>query len=259
MIFQGGITAVMANPTGGNLATPTGPQQVFTIQSCEIDFQSKVVEAMGQNQGPDDVFASDRKYNGKCSILQISPDIYNALMFGDVITQGQQQIVSVAESHTIPATPGPYTVTVTPPSSGTFVQDLGVTFQTNPSNFSGVSALYNVGSGSLTATGQYKVATTTYTFDSADQGKTVLISYSYSVTTGRSLTVYNHPQGYGPFCEMYLPLNYQGFNTLHIKRVRFVNMGFKMKRDGYLESPLDFACFPDASGAIFNFDVANVG
>lgn len=258
MIFQGGITAVLANPTGGNLATPSGPQRGFTIQTCELDFQSKIAEALGQNQSPDDIFASDRKYTGKCTVLQINPDIYNALMFGDTITQGQQQIVNVDFAAAVPGT-GPYTITITPPTSGVFVQDLGVVYSTNPSGFSASAPFYNVGSGSLTAAGQYKVAGAVYTFDSADSAANVKISYSYSVTTGRSLTVFNHPQSYGPFCEIYLPLNYQGFNTLHIKRVRFTNMGFKLKRDGHLESPLDFSCFPDGSGAIFNFDVANLG
>ena len=82
------------------------------------------------------------------------------------------------EAQVIPATPGPYTVTVSQPQ-GIWCKDNGVTFADG-------TALTPV--TTLTATGQYipptdPPATLTalgqYTFDSADQGKAVLISYSF--------------------------------------------------------------------------------
>lgn len=259
MIFQGGIGGVIANPTGGNLATPSFPQRFFTIQSAELDLSQKIVKAMGQNKGPDDAFPSDTDYKGKCGFLQISPDIFNALMFGDTVATGYTPVIAAPEQHTVPAV-STYTITITPPASGVFAKDLGVQYLTNPSGFSAAANL-EVQTAALTAAGQYQVNNSTgiYTFYSADASALVLISYSYTVTTGRNLINYNHLQGYGPYFEMWMPMSYQGTNILHVRRARVASMGFKMKRDGYLESPFDFECFPDASGAFFDFGVANAG
>ena len=74
-------------------------------------------------------------------------------------TAGYTQTI-FAESHTVPATPGPYTVTVT--QSATWYSDVSVT------NSAGASLA-----------GQYSVINGIYTFSSALQGTTVLISYQY--------------------------------------------------------------------------------
>ena len=78
---------------------------------------------------------------------------------------------SIAENRTIPATPGPYTITVNEAAS--FEQDLGVTLSGSP--------LTKV-SGSP-ASGQYSVneSTGVYTFNSAQQNAAVVISYRYTV------------------------------------------------------------------------------
>lgn len=344
MIFQGGIGGVIAKPTGGNQGSPSAPQRFFTIQSAELDFTQKLVEAMGQNQGPDDVFASDRKYTGKCGALQISPDIFNALMFGDAVIGGTLQVIS-QESHTLtgtlgggvttaslvashggagyavgdtgfinggngqaaylvltvsagavvtfsvtaqgagysvaaiattytggsqPGVGGGFEVDITAVSSGSapsaitvnqstaFTGDQGVQYAVNPSGQDAAANLTAV--ATAPAVGQYTVASGVYTFTAGDAGQTVLISYSVNNTAqGRTLTVYNHVQGYGPYFEMWLPMNYQGQNSLHIRRARASSMGFKLKRDGYLESPFDFTCYPDGSGAFFDFSVQNPG
>lgn len=256
MIFQGGIGGVIANPTGGNLGTPSFAQRFFTVTSAELDISQKIVKAMGQNVGPDDAFPSDREYKGKCSFLQISPEVFAALMFGDTVATGYHA-VQVSEAHTVPGTP--FQITIAPPSSGTFLTDLSVQYATNASGFSAADNLIGVPSGPTV--GQYSVnnGTGVYTFASADTGANVVITYSYTVTTGRKVLNANRVQGYGPYFEMWLPLNYQGVNTLRILRARCSSMGFKLKRDGYMESPFDFECFPDASGNFFEFGVANAG
>ena len=91
---------------------------------------------------------------------------------------GLQTIVTYIAGHgakatqvsAIPATPGPYTITIT--NSAAFFLDAGVTFV-------GGAALVAV--ATAPAAGQYSVAKGVYTFNAADQAKNVSIVYSYTV------------------------------------------------------------------------------
>jgi uncharacterized membrane protein YciS (DUF1049 family) len=78
------------------------------------------------------------------------------------------------EDHTVPVSPGPYTVTVS--HAATFIQDLGVTK-------AGTPLTKVVGAP---ANNQYAVDTLTgiYTFNSAQNNQAVVISYQYSVASG---------------------------------------------------------------------------
>lgn len=87
---------------------------------------------------------------------------------GQVDTANAISVFStVAQSAVVPGTP--YQVTVT--NAATFIEDLGVTL-------SG-TALTKV--ASAPATGQYSVAAGIYTFNSAQNGQTVIINYRWTV------------------------------------------------------------------------------
>jgi len=79
--------------------------------------------------------------------------------------------LSIDEAGTIPATPGPYTITVA--EAATFVEDLGVT--------KGGTPLTRV--ASAPAASQYSVNETTgvYTFSATDESDAVVISYRYEI------------------------------------------------------------------------------
>ena len=76
---------------------------------------------------------------------------------------------TVAENDNIPGT-GPYTITVT--NSSSWVADVGVT--------KGGVAMTEVASSP--AAGQYSVAAGVYTFNSADHGAAVVITYRYTIS-----------------------------------------------------------------------------
>lgn len=90
----------------------------------------------------------------------------------------------VSEPQTVPANPGPYTVTVA--NAATFSIDQGVTYAI------GGAALAAVAFGTAPAVGQYSVDTRTtvsgnpnpnlgqYLFNAADQAKGVVIAYAYN-------------------------------------------------------------------------------
>lgn len=81
--------------------------------------------------------------------------------------------LTVEEAHTVPATPGPYTVTVT--NAADFTEDLGVIKD------AGSVALVKV--TGAPAAGQYSVNTVTgvYTFNSAEQDQAITITYRYEI------------------------------------------------------------------------------
>jgi hypothetical protein len=239
-MFQFGIGGLYAKQVGGNAGTPNFPQRFATLQDVNLDFDGKLVELRGQNQFPDDVAPSDKNCKGKAAFGAIEIDIYNALYFADTITDGGVLVVD-SEAATIPATPGPYTVTVT--GSATWTEDLGVRYADG-------SGYLQAGS---VAAGKYTVAAGVYTFAAADQGKAVLISYVKTVTGGRTLTVTNHIQGYGPVFEMYLLQPYQGANGIHIFNARASKMSAPMKRDGYLISDFEFTAYANSAGKVFEW------
>jgi hypothetical protein len=104
-MFQFGIGGMYANPTGGNLATPSGPAFFGTIQNIDLDIDGKNVELRGQNQFPDDVAPSDKSIKGKAGFAKIEIDIYNSLFYGETITTGMK-IVADREADTVPGGSG---------------------------------------------------------------------------------------------------------------------------------------------------------
>lgn len=77
--------------------------------------------------------------------------------------------LTIDENGTIPASPGPYTITVA--NSTDFVEDLGVT--------KGGTPMTRV--TSAPAAGQYSVAAGVYTFNATDENDAVVIRYRYTV------------------------------------------------------------------------------
>lgn len=105
----------------------------------------------------------------------------------------------------IPATP--FTVTPTPPASGTFKTDMGVRFDTG-------EQLTRVASAPIT--GQYSLSGGVYLFALADVAKNVYIKYTYSVAAGgSSVASYNRLQGEAPEYSLILTSGtYRGVTCL---------------------------------------------
>jgi len=96
---------------------------------------------------------------------------------------------------TIPTTP--FQVTIIPPSSGVFAADQGVTYA--------ATGLRLTRGATASAAGVYAVNTSTgvYTFNTADAGLGVLISYDYTVATGpETITASNTLLGTQPTVKL---------------------------------------------------------
>lgn len=250
--MQFGIGACFITPlTVGNPPSPTGARRILTIQDAEITFDRKSEKLMGQNQNPDDVAPSDEDVKFKLSCGRVGLDIYN-LMFGETITTGYE-LPNVDEGGpagtAIPTTPFQITVV----NAATFFEDKGVL------NAATLQPLQQVASSP--AAGQYSESAGIYTFSSADNvsGVKVLISYlSTPASGGRTLTRYNHVQGYGPVNEIVIVAPYTSapspnpLGVLRLRATRIEKMGLPMKRNGYLITPIEGTAFPDASNNVWD-------
>lgn len=245
-MFQFGIGALFAVPVGGNLGTPSFPQRFGTIQDVSIDINQKLVELRGQYKFPDDVAPSDMEIKGKSGFGRIEVEAYNALYFADTIAAGVKKMVD-GESHTVAGTTGATTpVVVTHNDAGAIEVDLGVRYKATGVDLQVVTA------GSEAA-GKYSVdlATGTYTFDPDDLGLELLISYVWlDDSEGRTMTITNHIQGYGPVFELWLAQPYQGDNGIHLFQCRSSKMSAPMKRDGYMIPDFEFTAFANAAGDV---------
>ena len=179
-----GAGVLIGTPTGAN---PT-PVQFGTLQDVSVDFSFTVKQLLGQYQFPVAIGRGSGKISGNAKFANIDSSVINTLFFNATPT-ANQKLWSYNEGATIPSTP--YQVTVA--NGASFDANLGVAFALNGQQ------LTRVASGPTT--GQYSVNTTTgvYTFASADTGKAVLITYSYTTsTTGFKSVIPNNLMGVAP-------------------------------------------------------------
>lgn len=205
--LQFGSGYLLASPlaTSGNPAANPTPFQIGVVQNIKWTLSGDIKELFGQQQYPVDTAVGKRGCKGSFEFAQMTNILLSQGLTSDPVTPGVVQDVP-AYAATVPGS-SVYTITPTVPGSGTYAADRGVVYQAT-----GV-ALTNVGSGSLTAAGQYKEAAGVYTFDAADASAAVFIAFTYSLAAaGSTLTVANHPMGWGPVLNLDLWLPYENGN-----------------------------------------------
>lgn len=252
MRIEFGAGNLFFNPLGGNIPTFDTPQQVATLQDVAIDISATIKDLRGQYQFPDDTAISDRKITWKSGSGRFDIDLYNNIVFGESAINTGGAPLAVDEAHAIPGS-SPYTIVVT--NSATFVTDLGVVDQATGQKLTRVTF--------SPSPGEYSVSAGTYTLNSGEAAANVLISYTYTVTTGRILTVNNHVQGYGPAFELFLSNPYQpsfsqgGVATIpeycHLYVCKVSKMGLPFKRSDYLISDIEGEAYSNASGQVLDF------
>jgi len=243
----------MFNPNAGNLATNPTPLRALTIQDAELDISGTIETLKGQYQFPDDAAVTDKKGTGKLTMGRKDLSMLNQIFFADVTAAGGTS-VSPTEAHSVPAST-PYTITVTPPGTGTFYADLGVYYQAN-----NAKAFERLATGTPAA-GQYTVAAGVYTFAAADTGLGILISYAYTQsTTGNIFQVNNQNIGYGPQVEIYLVDTYQPipvsgvniYSTTRVWAAKISKVTLGNKRSAYSMPQVDYEYFQAPSGRVLD-------
>lgn len=233
--FGAGQLLAAPQATSGNPAPNPTPLQVGAIQNVKVTFGADIKELYSQNQWAIDAAIGKRSIKGSFEFAQMSNIFFSQMFFADAVTTGSVE-TAISEAGQVPAS-SVYTITVV--NSAHFTLDLGVTYAAT-----GVP-LENVGSGSLTAAGQYKEAAGVYTFDAADASANVLISYMYSNSTlGTTMVAGNHPMGFGPVMQLDVVFPYEGGGIGFLfPNVRLGKIDLTTKIDDYLMMTTDFQAF----------------
>ena len=231
-----------ADASGAAVANAT-PVQFGTLQdiSGDISFEEKLL--YGSYQFPIAVGRGKGKLSFKAKQAAISGAILGDLLFG---TGRSAAIKNVVENFAA-AVPGvsTYIITITPPSSGTFVTDLGVINATTALPFKKVA--------SGPTAGQYSVAGAVYTFAAADANAAVLISYEYSAvsTSAQTGAITNQIMGYAPTFAALLHMSFQGKPfTLKLNQCVSSKFSLPLKNDDFAVPEFDFSAFADGAGNI---------
>lgn len=231
----------LTDSTGTAIVTPT-PVQLGLVQDLTFDFSGDIKTLYGPNSFPVAQGVGKRKMSIKTSAAQINGRILNSLVFGQTLSTGLISAVVDTTGTAIPATP--YTITPTPPSSGTFDADLGVV-DTN-----GLPMVRVTGTP---ATGQYALSAGVYTFAAADTTKVVFINYRYTatVTGATKMNIKNQPMGYAPIIVGDFITIYQG-NTFYIRVPQLISpaLTFSTKLDDFLIPNFTFEGFSDAANNV---------
>lgn len=242
---SGKLIAVPTNLADGSaIANPT-PVILGSVQDVSVDMSVDVKTLYSNRRYPIAVAQGKGKIEVKAKTAEISGDVLGSLYFGKASTAGIKAAV-FDSAGVIPDTPGPYTLTVTPPSSGAFVADLGVVFSATGVQLTRVA--------SAPATGEYAVNTSTgaYTFAAADKLKAIAISYEYSAAAGgRIWTITNDMMGYTPSFTLLLQSAYDGKNIVcKLNRAVSGKLGLPFKSDDFAVSDFDAEAFADAAGNV---------
>jgi hypothetical protein len=225
-----------------DVSNPT-PSFLGILQEIDISFDQTLKELMGQYKMPVDVAPAQLKVTGKAKFARISAYTINDLFLGDDVTLASGERMAIAEAQSVPATPGPYTVTVT--NSATFENDLGVFYSST-----GIQ-LVRVASGPTV--GQYSVSAGVYTFAAADQAIAMLIYYDYTVTNLKKISMDNKLMGTGPTFELCIQEAYTNnlgttnYLFLKLNACRSSKMTMPFKNMDYTISEFDFTAFADQS------------
>ena len=173
-----GIGVLYALPSG---ATPT-PIPIAILKDVSLDIKVSKKPLNGQWKFAIDVAEFIQSATLKITQADFRASIVNMLLAQATSATGQTLPVT-GEAWTIPGTP--YQVTVA--QSATWTEDGGVY------DYTAGKWLARVASGP--ATGQYSVAAGVYTFAAADTTHNLSIVYTYTATTGNTVTLANAVMG----------------------------------------------------------------
>jgi hypothetical protein len=218
------------------------------VQEVQLDLQFTAKELYGQYQFPVAIARGQGKASGKAKMARVSGLAFNNLFFGASLASGQLA-TAFGEAQSVPAST-PFTVSVT--NAGQWQDDCGVVYA--------ASGLPLTKVASAPAAGQYSVAAGVYTFNAADAGAAVLISYTYTVTSsGQQLTLANPLLGTTPTFQAQLYTSFQG-KPVNVKLFNCVSskLTFATKLEDFVIPELDFDIFANAAGNVLQWSFAEV-
>lgn len=246
----GVLTAIpQLDAAGATIANGT-PVQFGTMQEVTGDLSFEEKTLYGAGQFPIAVGRGKGSLTFKCKLAEIKAAVLGDLFFGTTAQAGSR--LAVNNFGVTLGDTAPYEVTVSPPNTGTFLQDLGVRDGTTG------LALKKVASGTAPGVGEYNVDLVgKYTFNAAHAEKRVLISYEYSTTGGSTITISNQLMGEAPFFSVQLMTRYKGKHlTLKLNSCTSNKFSLPFKSDDFFISDFEFSAMADDAGIVGEMSMA---
>jgi hypothetical protein len=246
-------TTSVAFGSGVLIATPSGanatPIQFGALQDVTLDISFSSKQLFGQYQFPIAIARGEGKISGKAKFANIDGPLFNSCFFGQTVSTGQK-LWAYNEAGAAPSS-SPYVYSVL--NSASFDADLGVVYAS-----SGL-ALTRV--ASAPSAGQYSVAGGVYTFCSADAGKALLVSYSYTQASGGSRAVLtNKVMGAAPTFQIDFYQsnpNASGAQwSLRLYNCVSSKLSVASKTQDFVVPELDFEAFANAANSIGEINTA---
>ena len=230
-----GIGRLWGTPNGTNQT----PVNFAVVKDCSLDLGGELDVMRGEKMYGIDAAKKGGKVVGKIGTAQLDPKALSLILTGVTRTTGTQKTILEEMPGTggaIPTTPFQLTVA----QSATFVADLGVLDTT--------TGLYMTRGATATGTGVYAVAAGVYTFNTADVGHIVKISYRYSVAgSGSTYTLDNSLMATST--AFGLDLLETGMRVV-LPAVHIPKLSFGLKSEGWNEFNLDFEAVQDSAGKV---------
>jgi hypothetical protein len=229
--FAFGVRTDVANST---------PVPLGIMQDISIGFSGDLKPLYGNGQFAAAFGRGKVKIEGKAKMARLNGRLFNDLFFGQGMSTGQV-LTALGEAGSVPAIT---TYTVTAANGATFQNDQGVFYAATGLPFTKVA--------SAPAAGQYMVSPVgVYTFAAADASAAVLLSYTYTATTGQTITISQQAMGSVPLFQGLFTTNYQGKTlTLKLNTCASSKLNFATKQDDWTIPELDFEAGADVAGNV---------
>lgn len=232
--FGSGLVAF--TPSGAN---PT-PVICGVLQDVTLKSSTTLKKLYGQNKVAAAVAEGELAISGSAKVGQFYGSFIKQALSGSSIATGQS-IGSIGETATIPATP--FQVTVV--NSATFTADLGVYDLTGSKPMTRVA--------NSPATGQYSVSAGVYTFAAADTLHVVSINYSYTATTGQTVSLTNSLMGAANTFTAVLFNQYGGQQSgIKLWAVVMPGIDFALKNTDFTMLTVPFEAYADSQNRIMD-------
>ena len=237
--FGFGFLAIPSTGTT-NTATPFG-----LVKDVSIDASWNLVKERGQYQMPIAIGRGAGEVTGKIGSVSLFSSQIGALMG---VTPTNASVLGVpGEIGTIPTTPFQITVA----NSATWVADCGV--------YNFTAGKWMTRAATATGTGVFAAASGVYTFNTADTGNKVAISYTYTAaaSTGYTTALVNVPMAVATGLQLvvYQPVVSGKVLGFKFYNVFFPKLSFALKPDAFAQQNLEFFAAEDGTSGRAVVDV----
>lgn len=222
------------------------PRRFGELQEISVDISVNVKELMGQNRFPVAIATGAGKIELKAKAAKIYGRQWAEIMFGDTgVSSGQRRTVANQAGTVATAT-----ITV----GQTNIEDLGAIRQAT-----GVT-LRKVASAPAVDEYSVNLSTGVYTFNAAENGNVVLISYIYvptGPTAGWAFSVSNTPMGQQTFFSVTLSNSFDANNlTMTFQRCIAKKLMLATKLEDFIVPELDISAFAAVDGSVLKVGVS---